>query len=110
MTNLNVKVRVVEDNTREVIDDLRDAVEDGLAAAVPGIVALAARNVRGYSTRVADSLTSHRIAPATWLIRAEHHASHIVESGGRHVAAHPFLVPALMQSRTAVARAITGRS
>lgn len=106
MIDLRVHVRVEEDNTRRVVADIDRAVDDGIAAAVPLIVALADRKVRGHSNRIADGLFATRVGPAAWLIVGGHHASHIVESGARHVPAFPFLVPALLGSRGTVAKKI----
>lgn len=103
---LKVKVRVTADHTREVLADIDRAVEEGLAAAVPGIVALADRKVRRYSDRIADGLMATRVDPLTWLIISSHHAAHIAESGARHAAAFPTLVPALLQSRGDVVKRI----
>jgi hypothetical protein len=106
MIDLRVRVRVDEDNTRRVMADIDDAVEVGIAAAVPLIVALADRRIRNYSGRIADGLFSTKLGPAIWLIVGGHHASHIAESGSRHAPAHPFLVPALLDSRGTVAKKI----
>lgn len=103
---ISVKVRVDQDNTRREVDNVRRATELGIALAVPAIVALAKANVSGYSSRIAGGLVAQQAGPATWLIIGTHHASHIAESGARHAAAHPFLLPALMASRGAIVAAI----
>jgi len=106
MAGLSVRVRVTDDNTDARLADIRRAVEVGIAAAIPGVIAVADRNVRGYSRRVARGLISLQVGPATWKIIGSHPISHIVENGARQVAARPFLVPALMSSRVDVVRRI----
>lgn len=103
---MKVKVRVTQDNTDAVVRDLRASAARGLEAAVPHIVNAADRNVRGYSDRIADSIRATQIGPLAWLIIAGHHASHIAERGAAHSPARPFLLPALMESRQRVARAV----
>jgi len=103
---IRVKVRVTENNTRLAITRVEQAVDAGIANAVPGIVRLAQSNVAGYSRRIADGIEGMRMGPGVWFIVGTHHASHIAESGARHAAAYPFLVPALLASRNAVARSI----
>jgi len=103
---IRVKVKVTEDNTRQAINRVQQAVDDGIANAVPGIVRLAQSNVAGYSSRIAAGIVGMQMGPGVWFIVGTHHASHIAESGARHAAAYPFLVPALLASKGAVARSI----
>jgi len=103
---MRVRVKRTEDNSRRERERLQAAVAAGIKAAVPYIVRDAQRRAPVRSGDLRPSIVARQAGPATWLIRAEAHYAHIVESGGRHVAPRPFLRPALLAQRGTIGKRI----
>lgn len=93
----------------EITAELEKAAREAVAAAAELVVATAKDRAPVDTGRLRDSIHIDEEAEGTYVVAGDHEVfyGNMVEHGTVDAAAHPFLLPALEENRSAIEAAVT---